>query len=130
MANDVDAVIAALRIVLRDAEMHPGQLWWKTEVVNRWIGQLPGAWWGRWRRLKLRGDGGGHVVRTALIGHASATLAYLEMHQEVIETERRWWPLGKLAQHRDGCTKEPSGAEKSREVALSEPAAAKPKWLN
>ncbi len=43
MATSIDAVIAALRIVLRDAEMHASQLWWKTEVVNRWIGQLPGA---------------------------------------------------------------------------------------
>ena len=71
-------------------------------------------------------------MRAALIGHVSATLAYLEMHQEVIREGAKWWPLGKLAQHRDGSTKEsfPSGAEKSREVALSEPAAAKPKWLN
>ena len=73
------------------------------------------------------------MVRTALIGHVSATLAYLEMHREEIGEERRsWWPLRKLAQHRDGSTKEsfPFGPEKSREVALSEPAAAKPKWLN
>jgi len=90
MASSVDAVIAALRVVLRDAEMRSNQHWWKIEVVNPWIGQLPGAWWRRWRRLKLQGDIGDQVVRTALIGHVSATLAYLETHQEVIGKERIW----------------------------------------
>jgi hypothetical protein len=47
MASDLEAVIAALRVVLREAEMRTN-LFWETHVVNRWIGQLPGARWGRW----------------------------------------------------------------------------------
>ena len=36
------------------------------------------------------------MVRTALLGHVSATLAYLEIHHEEIGEERwSWWPLGK-----------------------------------
>ena len=132
MASDVDAVIAALRFVLRDAETHANQFWWKTEVVNRWVGQLPGAWWGRWRRLKLQGDG---VVRTALIGHVSATLAYLETHRDEIGEERwSWWPLRGALRLPDASTEAvdgkaiPAGSEKSRLSAQS--SATKPKWLN
>ena len=113
-----------------------GQIWWKTEVVNRWIGQLPGAWWGRWRRLKLRGDGGGDVVRATLIGHVSATLAYLETHREEIGEERwSWWPLGKRVINQMSGTEvdvkaNRAGSEKSRDPTPSVPAAAKPRWLN
>ena len=61
----------------------------------------------------------------------------LETRQEFIGKERRsWWPLGKMAQRREGRTKEtgvkasPNGAERTREVAQASPLAAKPKWLN
>ena len=136
MPSDVDAVIAALRIVLRDAETHTSQLWWKTEVVNRWIGQLPGAWWGRWRRLRLQGDIGNQVVRTALIGHVSATLAYLETHREKIGVERwSWWPLEKRSiNQRSSAWSDvkaiPAGSEKSQDPTSSAPSDAKPRWLN
>ena len=48
---DVDAVIAALRIALQEAEART-QGWWKVAALNRWINQLPGAWWGRWNQLR------------------------------------------------------------------------------
>ena len=39
-SKDVDAVIAALRTVLQEAEERHGELWWETHIVNRWIDQL------------------------------------------------------------------------------------------
>ena len=48
--SDVDAVIAALRAVLNEAEAHKVQSYWKPKIFNRWIGQLPGAWRGRSER--------------------------------------------------------------------------------
>jgi hypothetical protein len=87
--SDVDAVIAALRAVLRDAELTSGTL--PTNIVNRWIGQLPGAWRGRWRRLKLRGNAFGNAPRDAVIAHVRATIAYLEAQREALGQKRRWW---------------------------------------
>ena len=87
--SDVDAVIAALRAVLRDAEQTSGSL--PTKIVNRWIGQLPGAWRGRWRHLKLRGNAFGKAPRNAVIAHVRATIAYLEAQRETLGQKRRWW---------------------------------------
>ncbi len=94
MSADVDAVIAALQTVLHEAEERQRELWWNTHIVNRWIGQLPGAWWGRWRRLKLRADSGEQARRDNLITHVRATLAYLESNRDAIAARpRRWaWP--------------------------------------
>ncbi len=130
--SDVDAVIAALRTVLEDAEARHGEFWWKTHIVNRWIGQLPGAWWGRWRRLRLRSDNyaGNDATRENLITHVRATLAYLETNRDAIAAQRSWWPFGRVA---------PKVPAKPDEVAVkAKPAAAptpvepttKPKWLN
>jgi hypothetical protein len=85
--SHVDAVIAALRAVLRDAELTSGTL--PTNIVNRWIGQLPGAWRGRWRRLKLRGNAFGNAPRDAVIAHVRATIAYLEAQREALGQKRR-----------------------------------------
>jgi hypothetical protein len=46
MSQDVDAVIAALRVVLHDAEARTNT-YWQTHIVNKWIDQLPGARVGR-----------------------------------------------------------------------------------
>ena len=68
------------------------------------------------------------MVRTALRSRERNPRIF--GNQEVIEKEQRWWPLGKLAQHREGSTKEigvkpfPSAAAK---VARAGPVAAKPK---
>ena len=48
MPNNVDAVIAALRIALREAEKGD-RTHWKAKASNSWINQLPGAWMGRWQ---------------------------------------------------------------------------------
>ena len=53
MAKDIDAVIAALRVLLDEAEKN-GDTFWKIAKVNDWIARLPGAWRGRWRRLELQ----------------------------------------------------------------------------
>jgi len=91
MAGDVGAVIAALRTILHEAETRVSEYRWKTHVVNRWINQLPGAWRGRWRHLKLRSDFQRSTPRADLISHVRATLAYLENHREAIAAERRTW---------------------------------------
>jgi hypothetical protein len=57
MAKDVDAVIAALKAVLREVERRDDDFW-ETAVCNRWINRLPGAWAGRWRHLKVRQNDG------------------------------------------------------------------------
>jgi hypothetical protein len=74
MSSNVDAVIAALRVVLHEAETRTNPCW-KTHIVNKWIYQLPGAWWGRWRELRLRSDCGDLAERPNLIMHVRATLA-------------------------------------------------------
>jgi hypothetical protein len=90
MASDIDAVIAALRTVLKEAETRSSDYWWKTSVVNRWIARLPGAWTGRWRHLKLTADSGFDANRPNLISHVRATLAYLETNREAIRSMRAW----------------------------------------
>lgn len=86
--SSVDAVIAALRAVLQEAERGGGAL--PTRVVNRWIGQLPGAWRGRWRHLRLRGDAFGKAPRDTIVAHLRATLAYLEAQRDTLSKPRRW----------------------------------------
>jgi hypothetical protein len=131
--SDVDAVIAALRIVLNEAENTNGSR--PTKVVNRWIGQLPGAWWGRWRRLKLRGDSSGRVSRDALIGHVRATLAYLEAQREALGKQRSWWrflnvPKRPIARSGHAGTRiAPSHPEPQR-TDEDEETQPRPKWLN
>jgi hypothetical protein len=77
MGSDVDAVIAALKVALEEAQ-HSNAANWKVKAANRWIAQLPGAWRGRWRNLRLQQDGWGLVPREEFIAHVRATIAYLE----------------------------------------------------
>ncbi len=96
MPNNVDAVIAALRIAQEEAEKNADDDdYWDVMTANRWIDQLPGAWMGRWRHLKLYGTSGADVVeRSQFIGHVRATLAYLEANREAIQSVRFWsWPF-------------------------------------
>lgn len=96
MSSDVDAVIAALRIVLKEVERQTWASSFEIHIVNKWIGQLPGAWTGRWRRLRLTPTvyEGGTAYREAVLTHLRATLAYLEVNRDVIKTRRSWsWPL-------------------------------------
>jgi hypothetical protein len=92
MAADVEAVIAALRVALDEAQ-NSDDTYWKVEAANRWIGQLPGAWSGRWRRLKLHADASGDVYREAFVGHVRAALAFLEASRAQIAPSRKWWPM-------------------------------------
>ena len=92
MAADVEAVIAALRVALDEAQ-NSDATYWKSEAANRWIGQLPGAWSGRWRRLKLHADASGDVYREAFVGHVRAALAFLEASRAQIAPSRKWWPM-------------------------------------
>ncbi len=92
MAADVDAVIAALRVVL-DAAQKGEEPFWKVESANRWIGHLPRSWNGRWGKRALKGDSSGDVRREEFAAHVRAVLAYLEMNRQQIPASRKWWPL-------------------------------------
>lgn len=93
MAKDVDAVIAALKAALRDAEGR-GFYECKARVANRWINQLPGAWTGKWRQLKIQSDILGNVERPDFIGQVRATIAYLETNRDAIQSSSSLaWPF-------------------------------------
>ncbi len=93
MASNIDAIIAALRVALKEAETGHG-FYWEVQAVNRWIDQLPGAWMGRWRHLKLMGDSGGYALRDQFMGHVRATIAYLEVNRDAIAAQRAWsWAM-------------------------------------
>ncbi len=93
MANDIEAVISALRVLLQEAERRD-DLRWNIAKVNDWIARLPGAWRGRWQRLKLRPDyeSLGEADLENVITHLRAALAYLESYRDAPEpsTFRRW----------------------------------------
>jgi hypothetical protein len=90
MAADVEAVVAALRVALDEAQ-NSDELYWKVEASNRWLGQLPGAWTGRWRKLILGGDSAGETLRENFVGHVRAVIAFLETNRAQAPAKRRWW---------------------------------------
>jgi hypothetical protein len=135
VVSDVDAVIAALRIVLREAEASTN-FYWETHIVNKWIYQLPGARWGRWRELRLRPDCEDSAVRPNLITHVRATLAYLETNRETIAAQPSWWPFGRrttsLAPGAPSAVakEKPAPPQEQRETPRAPNRSTKPKWLN
>ena len=140
MLSDVDAVIAALRVVLHEVETHTNfsrtKAYWETHIVNKWIYQLPGARWGRWRQLRLRPDNGNLAERTNLIMHVRATLTYLETNRETIAAHRPWWSFGRRATRPapevpSAVAKEkPAPPKEPRETPREPDRSTKPKWLN
>lgn len=92
MAAEVEAVIAALRVTL-DAAQRSEEPFWQVAAVNRWVDQLPGAWMGRWRDLKLAGDSTGDADREQFVGHVRAVIAFLEARRTRSTQARRWWSL-------------------------------------
>jgi hypothetical protein len=110
MAADVEAVIAALRVALDEAE-NSDDTYWKVEAANRWVDELPGAWKGRWRKLKLRGGGSGDIFRELFVGHVRATLAFLEANRaEIPSSSRRWWPMRRRGNAQAAAKTEPPAA--------------------
>ncbi len=77
MAAGIDAVIAALRVVLEEAQKSNAPQA-KANAANCWINRLPGAWTGRWRKLVVPANSSGEIPRGEFIGHVRAVLAYLE----------------------------------------------------
>ncbi|HEY5830586.1 MAG TPA: hypothetical protein VIV01_19680 [Hyphomicrobiaceae bacterium] len=133
MSSDVDAVIAALRVVLHQAEHSTHETWWKIHVVNKWIDQLPGAWRGKWRQLRLRADVGTEARRDRLVTPVRATLAYLETNRDAIAAQRPWWSLGKAAlrsTQKPAMKEVPGREEKRQEAPRVQDGTTKPKWLN
>lgn len=92
MAADVDAVIAALRVVLDEAQKSE-EPFWKVESANRWISQLRRSWSRRWRKLVLKGDVSGDARREEFVAHVRAVIAFLETDRQQIPASRKWWPL-------------------------------------
>lgn len=93
MSKDVDAVIAALKVALQDAESRHFS-WCKPRVANRWINQLPWTWSGKWRHLKVQSDIDGDIAREDFIGQVRATIAYMETNREAMCAEAASpWPV-------------------------------------
>ncbi len=98
MADPVDAAIAALKVALAEAEKSK-DIQWKVRCANRWINQLPGAWWGRWRHLKLRSEYEGKMSRDLFVSELRAVLAYMETNRDEIKVARAWpWSHSSRAQ--------------------------------
>jgi hypothetical protein len=89
MGKEVEAVIAALKIALEEAQLSD---WahWKTDAANRWIAQLPGAWFGRWRNLRIKPNYAGEVLRSDFIGHVRAAISYLEASRSAEKAAFSW----------------------------------------
>jgi hypothetical protein len=102
VGTEIDAVIAALKIELQEAEKFDC-MYWKAERCNRWIKQLPGAWALQWENLKITGDYADDVNRVFFITHIKASLAYLEAKRIQSETNPvRWpWPFRALKRKSD-----------------------------
>ncbi|MGO9459329.1 MAG: hypothetical protein ACLP1W_04250 [Rhodomicrobium sp.] len=83
MAKDVDAVIAALKAALQDAQAR-NFVSCESRIANRWINKLQGAWTGKWRHLKVQSDILGEILREDFIGQVRATIAYLETNKDAI----------------------------------------------
>jgi hypothetical protein len=89
MGSDVDAVVAALKIALDEAQGSAAAQW-KAKAANRWVARLPGAWLGRWRHLKIEPGHWGQVDREEFIGHVRAVVAYLETNREAASRTFAW----------------------------------------
>jgi hypothetical protein len=118
MAADVEAVIAALQVALDEAQKSQ-DMHWKVSAANRWIDQLPGAWSGRWRDLKLVGISDGEADREEFVGHVRAVLAYLDASRDQIRRPRKWWPARRRASL-------PQAAKATQQAASKVQAAARP----
>ena len=92
MAADIEAVVAALRVALDEAQKSE-ESFWKVSSINRWIDLLPGTWMGRWRDLKLKGDDTGEADREQFVGHVRAVIAFLETSRTPTPRLRKWWSL-------------------------------------
>lgn len=89
MTSTVDAVIAALRVVLQETEYSQEEEV-LAEVANRWISELPRPWFaaGRWNNLKIDTY---DVPRDDFIRHVRATIAFLEANREQIVANTIWF---------------------------------------
>jgi hypothetical protein len=95
MGSNVDAVIAALRVALDEAQKSQA-VSWKTQAANRWIKRLPRTWTGKWRHLKLPRRAS--IDRSEFIGHVRAVIAYLEANRDDVGRSLAWWPRRRTQQ--------------------------------
>jgi hypothetical protein len=109
MAADVETVIAALRVALDEAQ-NSDEVNWRVLAANRWVGQLPGSWKGRWKSLMLQGDIIGNVNRHQFIGHVRAVLAFLEASRAHSPALPKWWPMRRRGNAQAAAKTEPQPA--------------------
>jgi hypothetical protein len=86
---DVDGIIAALRVISRDAKARIYEEKWDPMVVNRWILLLPGSDTECWKPLLLKGHYNGWASRNDVIAHAHATIAYLDANKKILSLRFR-----------------------------------------
>src|SRR5579884_495881 len=80
--GDVEGIIAALRVVARDAKNRSWGYKLDPMVVNRWVHLLPNAETGCWKHLLLVGHDHGWAYSQDVIVHAEAIIAYLEHNKK------------------------------------------------
>lgn len=79
--TEVEAVIAALKSVLKDAETQRCSHYYP-RTANRWIDRLPGSWRGKGSlKVAPRGE---WIAYADFVSQVRATIAYLETNKEVI----------------------------------------------
>jgi hypothetical protein len=79
--SEINGIIAALKVVAKDARSRNYEAWWDPMVVNRWVLALPGSNSGRWTHLLLSASSNGWAARNNVIAHAEALIAFLEANK-------------------------------------------------
>ncbi len=82
--GDIDGIIAALKVVARDAKKR--NIWEDCDpvIVSRWVQALPDASNGAWQHLILRGSRNGWAYWHEVVTHAEALIAYLEASRKTL----------------------------------------------
>jgi hypothetical protein len=86
--SEIIGIIAALKVVAKDARSRSNEAWWDPMVVNRWVLTLPGANSGRWKHLLLTASSNGWAYRSNIIAHAEALVAFLEANKLALSSRK------------------------------------------
>jgi hypothetical protein len=117
MARGHEAVVAALRVAL-EAAQKSNAVHWRASAANRWIDQLPGAWIGRWRHLRLVAEFGDEINRERFVGHVRAAIAYLEAYGSPASSGRKWWSLRRRSAPAQAATPAPPKPTPAKPINL------------
>jgi hypothetical protein len=86
--SEINGIIAALKVVAKDARSRSYEAWWDPMAVNRWVLTLPGANSGRWQHLLLSASSNGWASRNNIIAHAEALVAFLEANKLALSSRK------------------------------------------